>query len=136
MLAQSSELARAVAAGEGDGPAAAELLETVESPLRVAALTGTDSDSCVESLAAGWVDPASGEMVITVGDPYNAADLELVPESDDTGLPDTGLADDLDIEAPRVDGRTVRARYRWRGYGSPVGALFFTEFPGSLYRCP
>jgi hypothetical protein len=135
VLAQSSDLARSVAAGEGDGPAAAALLGTVGGPLRVAAVAGPDTDSCIESLAAGWVDPAVGEMVITVDDADDTADLELVPDPGDTGNPGAGLAADLEIETSDVEGRTLRARYTWHGRGTPAGVPF-SAVPGSLFRCP
>jgi hypothetical protein len=130
VLAQSAEVARAVAAGEDDGPALADQLDAVDGPLRVAFATAADSDSCVETLAAGWqVDPAEGEIAITVAEPDDAGGLELLPG-------DSRIARNVDLDPPQVGGRTVMARYRYVGPGSPLSFLFSDLPAGDLYRCP
>lgn len=130
VLAQSAEVARAVAVGEGAGPALAEELDAVNAPLRAAFETPADSDSCVETLAAGWqVDPAEGQIVITTAQPDDADGLELLPS-------DSPIAPSVDLDPPRVDGRTIVARYRYDGPGSPLSFLY-SELPADgLYRCP
>jgi len=129
VLAQSAEVARAVAAGDGDGPALAEELDAVDGPLRAVFQASADSGSCIETLAAGTqVDPAEGELIITVAQPDDADSLELLPS-------DSRLARSIDLDPPQVDGRTVAARFRYDGPGSPLSFLF-SDLAGSLYSCP
>jgi hypothetical protein len=129
VLAQSAEVARAVAAGEGDGPALAEALGVVDGPLRAAFEISADSDSCVETLAAGWqFDRAEGEIVITAAQPEDADRLELLPGDSPSTL-------SVDLDPPQVDGRTIVARFRYDGPGSPLSFLS-SALPGGLYRCP
>lgn len=134
VLAQSAEVARAVAAGEGDGPALADAFDAVDGPVRIAFATPADRDSCVETLAAGsQVDPAEGAIVVTVAEPDDADELELLPG-------DSPVARGVDLDPLRVDGRTVTTRYRYHrddGFGSPLAFLTAATSEGDgFYRCP
>lgn len=134
VLAQSREVARAVADGDGDGPVLAEQLDPVDGSIRVVFASDADSDSCVATMAAGWeIDAGEGRLVITLVDDGSedavAADgFEL--------LRDGPAAETVDIDPPEVDGRTITAGFRHDGPGSPLEFLAFEDLRDELYRCP
>jgi hypothetical protein len=135
ILAASSKLARAVAAGEGDGPTLAPALAAVHGPFRTALSTGPDSSSCVKTVAAGWrVDPAEGDVEVTVADPADADAGALLPV-------DVPPVSAVELGQPKVDGRTVRASFRLEtGSTAETGASPFGFMGGEatlddIYRC-
>lgn len=130
VLATSTELARSVAGGEGDGPALAGALGSVEGPFRMA-LAAPDGESCVATVAAGWqVAPAEGEVEVTLTDAAaDGADAEALLSGD--------LPPDRQVElvAPEVDGATVRAGFRTDTVGSPFGFMSSEATLDDIYRC-
>jgi hypothetical protein len=130
VLAQSPEVARAVAEAEGNGPALTEVLDTVDGPFR-AAFGADESDTCIETGAIGWeVEPAEGEIVITVAEQSDVNREALIPNN-------TTTAGHFDVLESEAVGLTIRGHFSYDSPGIPFGYLFYgIPDDDGLYLCP
>jgi hypothetical protein len=131
VLAWTPEVARAVAEGQGDGPALTAVLDAVDGPFR-AAFSAEESDTCIETGATGWeVEPAEGEIVITVAEQSDVNHEALIPNN-------TTTAGHFDVLESEAEGLTIRGHFTYDETGGISFGYLFYGIPGDdgLYLCP